>query len=835
MSDHFVQAALDQIWCAPEMDKQGIFKPARVSPSAGAILRLRIMFIPTELPTPGERYHVFQFGQIPPALVGIETDLRMWVKGDELANTSELKLNVYTDDGIEIPKSLIHFRIIEGNNVIMAVRYATENKLPNLGKTAIYTRFYSNAFMSSARSSTLDDFVHTHSIRINDLQDAADFINLHNSFKNMTGDVMFFKNGRLCELPTVGQTVIGDYWEFHYDASIYKRLEFPVSELESYLSVMDTTRRYIIHPNKADIDIDSIFYRDDLDFYVQGDVSVGNCGLYLHRNLERNVRMLTHNDYAIRVEHVDDLAEAMSLPPGNTTVVLYLRHSGFERPLVYERHFIHELYKLDDKEIIATMARKGLGVEYWAADCLEASYYTKIMRRTKEPVTEDEALKAFGYGGASIQVQDSPINVNGEFSLPVPIGYRGEVLVMEQDYENKRFGAYYAKDMQMHEAIPFARGIYDYRLASETSRNRVYVDMNNFSIDGYSGFSCYIAPKQAGSRSGDWVDVTADESKWVVENGTFIWLVEMPLYHVAVVPGDYSSIHSFTSDNIRDLVIDLKTHSNMLGAPVPVAEDIIVVGGHVLTEDIDYVVNNGLVRVVNRDVINIVGEQEIWVVRVGSGHNRSRTEIGGVRYNSLSRDGNYDLHEGLIMQCVSDGKIISRDRLAFAENDEASQYLRSGAPYMLKYYRGPIADVPWFKVSDLRNDYDKTAEEIGHYLSALLEEPERTFPDAIANKHMLYSPFIDKIVRDIDDGTLIVTDKPLTDTEIVAMLSGYTSLLAYEPCLTDHYNGTWITVAPTAVDKIVTISNHAFYLVGRAIAIWLENRIDIHPYIGIES
>lgn len=828
----FVTKALQQVWCSPEMDYQRIFHPARLTSHGGVLRSLPILFNYVDLPTLTERYHVFQMGNRLPSEMGIETDLHnKWVSLEEVINQEQMQLDVYTDMGVFLPAKDVYLMRLNRSNFIMAIR--ERGNLFGEREAAIFIRSYTNAWFSSPEAQSLEDRTFIKSVEVRTTADAAALVNLFQDYSRRAGIVRVTKNGIVSELGGVAQIAIGTHIDLFYDGAVKWTVTLPIADLKMFNSELDETEKYIIHPPKSLTGAKQIHYHDDVDFYVVTGNGTTRRGLFLHSNVKESQRMLTHNDYAIRVGHVNSLCAELGTSPENCAVVMYIRKGRRDRELSYERHFIHELYKLPDAEIIDILAEEKASIEYWTARCLENSYYTKLMRSGIKLVTEDDALKAFGYGGCTVEAMQNPIPVRGGATLDRPLGFRTHALVTTYDRTTGLSDMRYVGPASTIDTQGIEEGTIDFRLASTEHRRKVYHQIESFDLANHLSFTAYKAPKLNGVRDGEWENVTLS-TDYAYEDGRFKWLIELPLYEVMVVPGDYSDLFTKVIDYPAETLIDLAEFHNVDGSYIPTAEIRVIANNRLLCNEVDYIVRNGKLQICNYDI----GKQtavNVKIARVGCESDRPRIEEGYIFNNTLSRNSRYDLHGSSVKTVVMGKDLLAYNELEFAETGGTSTLLENGLPYEMSYYRGPIYGAAWWKVSDLRDDWDKTFTAIEDYLTARLNEvPDEEIP-AITEPYYLFSPMMHNIITDLANGTLNLGEGPFLDAAVKQVCEGYEYLLPYEPLLNPRYDGRLIDVTPHAYEDLQLLTEDEFYFINRVNAIYMNGELMLNQFVGVSN
>lgn len=827
----FVTKALQQVWCSPEMDYQRIFSPGRLTRPGGVLRSIPVLFSHVSLPTVGGRYHVFQLGNRTLTEMGIRMDIDDdWVSILDIINEMKMQLDVYTDVGTLIPAKDVFICIIERTNMLVAVR--DRGDLFGERTEDIYLRSYSNAWLDSSEARDLNASTFAISTFVASASMAADLVNLYQQYVDRAGEIRVTKNGKVSVLGGVGQIEVGQHIDLFYDGAVQRSLSMPVSGLKIFNSSLDDTAKYIIHPSKLLTGADQINYHDDVDFYVVTGEGVNKRGLFLHSNAKENQRMLTHNDYAIRVSHVSSIAHALGVTPEECTVEMLIRRGRSDRELSFERHFIHELYKLPDEDIIDILAEEKASIEYWTAECLENSYYTKLMRSGVRLVTEDDALKAFGYGGCTAETMKTPVRVTTE-TAERPLGFRKEVLVTVTDDSTGESDIKYLGASTTIDGQGYSDAVIDLRLASSEHRRKVYHQIESFTMPSHLSFTAYRAIKENGVSTGEWVNVTYTDD-YAYENGRFKWLIELPLYEVMVVPGDYSDLMVETVDYPAEKVFDLKATHSIDGSFIPTAEVRVVADKKLLTPGVDFTVRHDELVITNLSIARLTGVV-VKIARIGCETDRPRVEDGFIFGNTLSRDDKYDLHGSAVRSVICADRLIPHDEQVFAESGDTNPRLVNGSPYQMTYYRGPIADVPWWKVSDLREDWDKVFPIIESYLTSRLSETVDDDLVTIPNLYALYSPFMHNVIKAMERGILNFGEPPYLDDYIVRTVKSFEYLLAFEPVISGRYDERLVSVSPHADEFIINLTEDELYILHRLNDLYLNGVMSFNQFIGVDN
>lgn len=459
--------AANYLWANPKQDNQSIQKAQRISPQGGYRNQFMIQYRCIDLPNKQDinmagnrtqgtnKFHIYQIGQLQPDLLGlfpggyhpeypdgfakIFPEENHWIRSDEIMEKSQMILDVYTANGIMIPKCRVYYRWTDRRNLLFAVEY--HDSIPwDFDYEDLYFRVYSGAYFNVLRRQLNYDFIKVKSLLIKGKEDIQSLEDFRNQYQDPSyrGHLFIYVNGVLRFDYTSSELKVGDIVDLIYDSTIYKKLSLKLTDLRTFDSILDKKRKYLITYANPDTN-PTIDYHDDIDFFIvrkNGKALARHKGVYYHRNLGDSVRQLTHRDYSIVVPYVkgyldhDNLSDKDLLTnrdkhanrkifqtEEDVYVNLYIRRSGHSkpftepyqpRPLVYNAHKIHELYKLPFSYRLNAFLGVRSNVTEWRADILENSDYMKLVSAPDVVYDSDIVEKAYGYHAISQLTGYSP-------------------------------------------------------------------------------------------------------------------------------------------------------------------------------------------------------------------------------------------------------------------------------------------------------------------------------------------------------------------------------------------------------------------------------------------
>ena len=855
MYNYLIDHALKNVWCTPDQDTQSIMQLARLTPKEGVWSRVQIMWREYVLPEPQVRFHVYQIGQIHPLLLGLLTVREKWVTLAKSCNDEKMIVDLFVASGIEFPRTQAWFMVTRDKNLVVAVK--AQKSIPvDLGYFDLNMRVYSNAYFNSDRSDPLDDFVR---VEGGLMQTRNQIIELQTKFERyqaLRGQVYAFVNGMKVHAINLLTVKIDDTAEFVYDSSIYKVMDFKIADLKTFESTLDQRAKYLLHvAGTAD---DNIDYQDDIDvFLIEPTANNGHSGVYYHRKALDALRNLTHRDYSIPVQNL--LSFTLSQTPtknlNNMYLRLHFRRGGYNRPLVNEHNRIKELYKLKDLDIRKAMLGVDAVVPNWQADTLESAAYAKIMRIGDKQITEQLVEDAYGYNAIAKLIGDTPSNTrsySGLTLVDMPYGLQTNATVWEYDanglllgFYNHAQGAVYACTNRTAKRVEVLSG-----LAGDLV-DQFYGDVE-ITIDPNLNYRFYTAPIVAGVVGKVWTDVT-DSSKYDIVNGKVHWMVDRTKYQTIVRTDARVLAYSFTMQPNDGVFLFTLNNSEKRGTvtskrvmEILMGELDVFLNGRSLVEGVDYFrVGNQIMIICKKHMVNVFTAPQKITVRFSgfclpSGELAPRQDAGFVDHGMLSRNRRYDIRDDKVLRIIAGGRLYDRTELEFSE-DDSGVYPRSivnGTPYQIRDIVVPMRNLTPTDTYALRERSIAVDQAISDYMTIKLPEPVIENPNIIPERYEVVSPFIQKILSDLQ--TKVLDDDRLyghfNDTVVFELCKPYEYLLAFDPTQeTSAVDPNYVTIHPHLSPNTVDMGIYQNRFLARVVKLYSNGLIDLAPFIRVEK
>lgn len=858
--EYLIKHAMDNVWCAPDQDHQFLFKPNRVSNPRGVRGFVEVEWNTLNLPDSTNKYQVYQIGQLSKYVLDIITTVGVWLKLTDVVNHDSTLVEVYNSTGLQYPRFESYLMLTRTGNLILAVK--EQPKLGSLFKETLYLRFYSNAYLNSTRADVNSERVYTKGFIVTSRAEVVVLQNEINSLRAANnGVVLVYHNGLLVEHASPDLVLPGDLIEYVQDTTVKKVVEFSIKELETFTSTLDSVRKYLLFrhdPSNTTID-----YVDDIDLYFTSTVSGVKQGRFYHRGLPSSLRMVTHQTYSIPVQKVLDFNTIKNFEnPENLKLTLYIRDSGFERPLVFEHNRIHELLKLPAELALATLVGANSTVPNWRAATLEASYYTGLMRSKLEDLDRESVIKAYGYNAISGLVgatPKQPVDLAGLKVVYQPLVLQNRATAFEYNVQGKLLGWHHHSAGELYILNnPLAHHVETLYGFGGLTSSTVF-DLECVDVTGSQSFKAYKTIKLSnGPYTEGWKEAVRNID-YVVSLNQVIWLLDLDTNYVAVKTlkdfylKDFNV--GFSSGYLKVDLITTDPHgcdSILVTGPteIPSGNVEVFLNGYSLIPNLDYVVKWPSLVINNKEFIDHSLELQKVVVRTTGFCTpdlklQPTKEFGYVEHNLLSRNKRFDIREDQVLRIVVDGLLQTKDRLMFAENTgtiEPADYgvwtegVRNGAPYLVDDIIVPMSDLIDRPTMDYRAQSQVVDNLISDYLTLHYPEPVIEGPSIIAKRHRLYSPFIASIHSNILNGYLYPPEikGQYSEQDIRDWLKPYEWLIEFDLAF-QKLDARYVSFEPHEFNYETELDYYQYNFLTRVIKTYLGDLLNITSHVRIKD
>lgn len=846
MKDWLAKHAIKNVWCQPSADSRLVVKPCRLSDRGGDIYGLTVSEHTILLPDSENWYHVFQIGLLDPTEVGMQM-WGGWKRFDELLNTFNVQVLLYDISGRTFPLSLAYARILDNGNFVVATR--VYEGMADFGITDLWVRFYAGHFVQSAGYN--DTYVSsTKSAVMRNGADITAMLTSYQKVQSLPGYTFCYINGYPVTALSANNVHVWDYVEFIHDGLVREVYQFKAASLPTFMSTLDKMKKYILHPPKRSTNID---YMNDLEIQV----FKGTVGRYYAVHLSSSLRQLTHRDWSISTQRIQDMITAIDdwTDISQLSVNVYIRRSGLEKPLVYEAGRIHELYKLSDAKIVGAMTGVNSTLAVWQAANLERSNYSRMMAARFDYINRDTATGVFGYNATAKVVADSTLPVVTDDGAPyvvLPPLLACDCTVFEYDSDRKLLGFYHH--------IPTVNDTYYCVNANAVlveaivgqGGDSLSVDYNATNYVCEEGFNHRFFTEQIinGVRTGKFEDVTGLTDYTVGDDGKVVWSIESERRAPVIWRDDKFLCYSFI-ENAYDgyMEFSIQTVRSDTGQKIPVPEQMVCpivelwMNSRPLILGLDYFVEWPKVVVCNKEFMGMDGMDRhyprITVRCRNQGTAVEAPQYGYVINGILSDNNRFDVRDDKVFRIIGGGKLLQRSDVAFREDAAVgTSLLPNGTPYCVYAPLVPLRSVVTGDTYKLRSDAVAVDEKVENYLSVIYPMPVVAKTNPIANKHRLFSPILNRIIHDLISNILIVEQDPATNylssQRLEELVTPYLYLLKFDPML-QGVDLNYVEVHPHDGYDAIELSALHFSVVARVNERYLNDQVVLNNLLIIKD
>lgn len=887
-SRYLIEHALDNVWCSPDQDFQVIIKPHRLTDYLGVKAVAKVEWQQIGMPDPTTKFHLYQIGNLHPGLVGLFPRAGHWARASDHMNVQGMTIDIYGKMGVHLPRFETWFVVLPNRNMLVAI--ADQGDLFKLAEQEIFVRFYSNAYFESDRSDAhpsiptgvymenpLNDWANLGGIRASGVggdvltegirvKRRADLMALQNRVTELRamniGRVLCYYNGQLVpdflgSYYTTARIKEGDWAEFVMDASIREVLEFKIADLETFDSILDGLRKYLIHrPTEV---IDHIQFKDDIDFYLTRPVANGTRfeGRHFYQNTKKAVRMVTHQDWAIPVPFVlgyTDIASGFANPMG-WTLRVYVREAGFLRPLMNEHSRIRELYKLPPAERSRALLGINSTLEFWRADHLENSLYPDLMRRPRGNIQLGEVEAAYGYNAISKVIADSPLATyeeNGARLVKLPPGLQRDATIFEYNAQGRLLGWHQTYGTTNYTCRNAQCDFIEGRVGLGGPTLSTHFGTTPYTVDPDVDYFFMKVQIWNGVITGQW-EQAIEEVDYVYRDGKVHWNID-PVNWLCVIRNNKHFLTYTTDLDATDglMIMSVQSEEDSAYEPanrvesVPYGKLDVWLNGRGLIENIDYVVRWPQLVICNKEYISVEPLQRVtirctglpMVDENGMFYRQLPLDVGFVKYGQLSRNNRYDVRDDKVQRVIVRGSVKKPSLISYPENGPGVSVgdIANGDPYAVEEVIVPVARFTERGTYELRDTALVRDRRIEDYVSQFIQDPVEENANPITERYELFSPFLAKVIRDLQRGYLVVgnADVPFSTSKVREWLADYLYLLEYDPIkleLDDDY----VSIHPHDSYQVQTLGVYEYHLVEKAVQLYLKNKVDISRFVAIDT
>lgn len=845
ISKVLLDRAILDIWGNPSEDNRVVIKATRLSKDQGNYQYVEIDLLYYHLPNNTRCFDLFELGKLDIKQLGLPNECYdRWISLTSLINTYQISLKIISNKKI-VSLTNGYIKSHPDGNILIALDHSINSGLDIISND-LYLQFYTCIYYrtdNKVLSNKLSYTTYVHDTSNSDtIYDT--FINIYEAIT--TNKTLFF-NGVLYNgtFPSYFNLKQNDTFIYYKDPLISIEYSTLLSNLTTYTSTLDSCDKYILS-----IEQDDLFFIDDIDFYLTIDKNGITYGLYIPKIDNSYFRMLTYKEFSINKFIVDEyttlLGTILNISDfSNLKILVKFRDNKVYKGNFQDDDKLHFLMKFP-QDIRLRVINGDLSnlVSFWNANYLETAKLNLWISKYSTYVLTESNLQYLYSFNSAIKTLERLYQKRNEsiWRLPPLISnYSGDLVNFTDG--NKDIGIYLNHQNLNDNPITSTFG-YEFVLPFISSEKPIdiLVEPNTFTttIDEVDiGLLCYYYDVTNGlTLLNKDIDYTIEKTNI---NTIITWL-DLNIYRTRYVRLANRGILIKQTILLENIHIPIDLYNGRLGldAYYDIGFGYIYVwcNGKYLIEGLDYVVVDGKFRLLK--IIRGVTTFNFDIIYTGLPDESLTHEIKGswgwVINGKIGCNYQYDLYNDLNKLYFVDGLIKDISELYTEE-----PYGLSGS--IIPHPNGvPYAIVPYPKFIDTRELLTLVHTESNELtknnsIKALLAEVYPIIPDeslmVITNKYLVSSLLMDKLIDDIKDGTLIITQSDYTLNEINTVLTSYQEYLTKDVANYDH-DMRFLEIHPRLTQDVTSVNLNSYNFLNKVNELKLGGRVSaFNLYLNI--
>jgi len=653
----------------------------------------------------------------------------------------------------------------------------------------------------------------------------------------VVGNRMLFHNGYYVSDITSNDISNGDTVYQLDDLPGNGYVDIPVNDLSHYVSDNDRRGKYVVmHPtNGTPLAMEPM---DELELFVccttksiNGERDVVK-GVYFGRTKVGDMRMLTHRDYSIDVRKVTGLTVSHRTIFGNRDVFfrVFTRKHENGNLTILDGSYLLDLFRLEDKDRVRMMTGTG-GFKGWRCTELEKANSILWQSHAWWELTQPDSLKntlalpavaelvatgtvngnthtlpfsmrlggkAIGYdvNGVLISIETIPVDSDGTV-MALPVG------VVNVEYIPGEFitdGRMIDEPMYGGEKANWFNEVYYYNETEGGQWLQGLID-RDYHIDAGTG-----------------------EVLWDERLATAGWTRRTCKYsshrRIRTAPNTLHYKYSMWETNEPVIAVGLfKTE--------------VYINGHQLVEGIEYTVIGHSFRVNSAEYYN--GDDPEVVIDVFhygvSDRGEERKISGFIQHRkAVPITGEGLFIKGRNRVCFNSGCLVSADKLGILESPgtETDPAYREGSLWAAE--TRPMLHSRW----GLRafGEEDGYSEIISRSVFRHIPKPDLSGLLTIPKQHLLFSPFIKRVVWLLINKTLDVSVLGTSRSSVQSAMVPYLDLLAEDPTSRLSSDGQ-LGISPLPESTVTTISGSEMAFLREVVALYYNGNVTLNLHLRV--
>lgn len=833
-----VRHAMQKAWQRPHQDMALNIKGCRISSKGGVTGHVSdgMQFIP--LPGTGF-WHVFHLGKLHARGGNLDIPPNAWYRLSHCINKFSCFMLVYSQFGLSVPSGIVRVRRLATGAIVLAI--PDIKRYDWVEREGIYLRIYPGYDGGTNAPTIQPTTVSFH--QVDTLERRQTIVNEYLAkIAEKKGYVSARVNGKLVKNLIVDSMASWDDVEILVDGRVRSIVDFRCGDLRTFASTLDGNRKYLLHIPKSDNK--RWTFQNDVELEIYN----GTDGRFYAQNRHQDVRQLTFNDLSIPVERITQLQGQFNEPISDNDSLIFrlvIREDFLQLPVLFNCSRVHELYRLNDSQIVSAIAGVGSSVKEWRGAELEISMANKLAAASYDNICRPMVTEAYGYNAASMYAAETPTKLvhDGQgWGCTLPPLLAANSTVYEYDIEGKLLGhKAHSDDTVYYATNPTARIVE--AVAGEASDSvRVVDNAPDFDLLEGENVGLWLR-KIIGEQLTDQYYQAVENVDYVKNDNHIRWTVDRARRHPTVVYDDrhlfFQAEFTVQEGEIRIPIVARNNQGNIRTLWLEMETVEVWLNQHPLVYGIDYYVKWPEVVIVNK-VFIADGEVNHVSVRARGVTGKARVpKTGFITSGLISNNSRYDVKDDKVIRIVAGGSLLSRHDLVFREdNTVGTNVVRDGMPYSIDDPTVPLRDLvegDTYQLRDAARDLDARVED---YLTVQipLAPPQDVIP--IPHWYHVYSPLLNKVMWDMLNGYLRpVEDDPdyrISSAQLDQLMENYTDFLHYDPAVLGH-DQRFVKIHPHCLYTVKELTELQFALIDRINARYLNGSVQINQYLKIKG
>lgn len=838
MENWLVAHAIQKAWQRPYLDGVLNIAPFRLSPKTGAIGFFKHGRTPVALPKENTWWHAFVIDKLHVNWGNLAIPLNHWKKLSTCVNGFSTWMLVYNENGVTIPSEFVYFYRTSTGMVYMAIpqsdRYSWLEE--DICYLRIYPGYSGGENAPYINPTTVEYFSPPNREQVQRVVDRYNLLKQQNK-----GYVEFWLNGELIDSPKTQDIKVWDDIDIRVDGRVRRIVEFRCGDLPTFMSTLDSKRKYLLHiPKKDGI---WIFNNDaEIQLFWKGR------GRYYHRHRHQAMRQLTWNDLAIPTERIAKYRNVFneSITDLDELVIrLIIRDDYLDITPLYNSSHVHDLYRLTDELIIDAMIGANANVTEWQAANLEQAAFNRLAAAKLENINRDLCTDAYGYNAVTRYAADTPQRLTlteGGYRATLPALLAVNSTVYEYDGDGLLLEAHQNTGYDVYQARNTNARIIEAIAGAKDDAVTIVDNADDFVINEGENVNLWLRKVIDDIPRDEYIEAV-EGTDYERDGNKITWSVDRTRRHPTVIYDDrhlfFETTVAVREGEIRIPIMARNQEGNQRTLWIPMETVEVWLNGHPLVHGIDYHVIWPEIVVVCKSWVSDDEDNRIAVRCRGVTGTLRIPKHGFVSSGLLSNNSQFDCRDDKVIRVVAGGSLLLRDEVVFREDNTVGvNIVDDGYPYSVDDPTIPLRTMvtgDTYELRDVARDLDTRVE---NYMTHWFPTPPPENPVPLPHLYHLYSPTLNKIMWDYLNGILILReddpDYRISTTQLDEIMERYKDLLPFDPAYIG-YDKAFVKLHPHVKYETVEINELGFAFLDRVNERYLNGEVQLNQYLKIKG